>query len=279
MGIQELWSNRNEEQLQTLLKATRIHDLAKALLAIEGASDQDVRWCMNTLDVWSDLIADLVSPFDDPEVQVAAMTAVLVDELGLRGERDDYYSPRNSFLYNAMRRRSGLPILMSAIWILVGERCGVEVDGVGLPCHFIARVGGDEGLYVDPFGSGRVLDLGDCQKMVRELSQGRISWEDSYLEPISTPSLVERVLHNLINSYSMSGKRLKLYRTVRLLAELRPDHPGFQFMHARSAEEAGASLLAAQLYEGIMEQFRDTEEAKRASIRLGPLYSQIRWMN
>ncbi|MBH24207.1 MAG: hypothetical protein CMH57_07085 [Myxococcales bacterium] len=279
MSVQELWSQRNEEQLQSLLKATRVYDLAKALLAIEGAEAEDARWCLDTLDTWSDLIADLVSPFDDPEVQVAAMTAVLVDELGLRGEREDYYSARNSFLYNAMRRRSGLPILMSAIWILVGERCGVEVDGVGPPCHFIARVGGDEGLYVDPFGSGRVLGLGDCQKLVRELSQGKISWEDSYLEPISTPSLVERVLHNLINSYSISGKRLKLYRVVRMLSELRPDHPGFLFMHGRAAEEVGANLLAVEIYERIMEEFRESEEVKRAAMRLGPLYSRIRWMN
>ena len=105
MSIQELWSEHNDAQAKRLVEAAKGDDLAGALLAVEGADAIDVRWCLNTLDSWSDLIADLISPFDDPEVQVSAMTAVLVDELGLRGDRDDYYSARNSFLFNAMRRR------------------------------------------------------------------------------------------------------------------------------------------------------------------------------
>ena len=57
----------------------------------------------------------------------------------LTGVRDDYYNPRNSFLYHVLERGVGLPISLSVVAIEVGRRLDVPIVGVGLPSHFIVR--------------------------------------------------------------------------------------------------------------------------------------------
>src|SRR2546422_8364949 len=47
-------------------------------------------------------------------------------------------------LFRSLDRRLGIPITLSVLTIEIGRRVGVEVDGVGLPGHFIvsARLAG-----------------------------------------------------------------------------------------------------------------------------------------
>ena len=51
----------------------------------------------------------------------------------------DYYDPRNSYLNEVLDRRTGIPITLSAVAMAVGGRAGLEVVGVGLPGHFVAK--------------------------------------------------------------------------------------------------------------------------------------------
>ena len=93
-----------------------------------------------------------------PERDGRILAELLFDELGFEGERDDYYNPYNSYLDKVMIRRKGIPISLSVLTMAVGERAGMEVEGVGFPGHFLVRVGGPEGVYQDPFHGGELLD-------------------------------------------------------------------------------------------------------------------------
>ena len=53
-------------------------------------------------------------------------TYVLFKEQGFRGNRDDYYDPKNSFLNEVIERKRGLPITLSILYMEVGQRIGLD---------------------------------------------------------------------------------------------------------------------------------------------------------
>ena len=58
---------------------------------------------------------------------------------GFRGNQEDYYDPRNSFLNDVIDRKTGIPITLSVLYMEVGRRIGLRVEGVGMPGHFIVK--------------------------------------------------------------------------------------------------------------------------------------------
>src|SRR5262245_44832287 len=98
---------------------------------------------------------------DGPQA-ASRLCRFLVDEAGFRGNSEDYYDPRNSFLNDVLDRRTGIPITLSTVFMEVGRRAGLTVEGVGLPGHFLVRVAGPAGGHlVDPFHGAAFLGPAD----------------------------------------------------------------------------------------------------------------------
>ena len=87
----------------------------------------------------------------------------MFDKLGFRGNEDDYYDPRNSFLNEVIDRRVGIPISLSVVYVEVARRLDLDVKGVAFPGHFLVRYddGAGESLIIDPFHMGLTLDVED----------------------------------------------------------------------------------------------------------------------
>ena len=91
---------------------------------------------------------------------ITALNSVMFDVLGFRGNRENYYDPRNSFLNQVIDRRTGIPITMTVVYIEVARRIGFPVKGVGMPFHFIAKHEAESGdIFIDPFNEGKVLGV------------------------------------------------------------------------------------------------------------------------
>src|SRR5262245_22298625 len=91
----------------------------------------------------------------DLVARVTALCRYLFHELGFRGNTQDYYDPRNSYLNQVLDRRTGIPISLSAVAMIVGKRAGISVVGVGLPGHFVAKaVDGAREVIFDPYHGG-----------------------------------------------------------------------------------------------------------------------------
>nr|WP_308217740.1 transglutaminase-like domain-containing protein [Streptantibioticus silvisoli] len=99
-----------------------------------------------------------------PERWAWALRDVLGARHGFHGRAADYDRLESSLLAAVLRRRSGLPILLSVVWTEVGRRAGAPVHGVGRPGHFVAGVGDPAGhrLLVDPFNGGVPLSPADA---------------------------------------------------------------------------------------------------------------------
>jgi regulator of sirC expression with transglutaminase-like and TPR domain len=93
-----------------------------------------------------------------PVERLHGLREYLFEELGFKGNRANYFDPRNSFLSDVLDRRMGIPISLSLVLIEVGRRLGLPMEGIGLPGHFITGVRLDDApILLDPFHGGAIL--------------------------------------------------------------------------------------------------------------------------
>ncbi|HET6149826.1 MAG TPA: transglutaminase-like domain-containing protein [Polyangia bacterium] len=166
---------------------------------------------------------------------LASVIRYLYEELGYRGNTEDYYDPRNSFLNEVIDRRTGIPISLALVLTEICQRVGIEARGVSFPGHFLVRVDIDgDALFIDPF-DGRLLD----RRQIAELHQ-RATGEEGpidprVLAPASKRQVLARILNNLRNIYERTGDRERLLGVLARMQVLRPDDEG----RGRRNESAG----------------------------------------
>ncbi len=155
--------------------------------------------------------------------RVDGLCRYVFHELGFRGNKKDYYDPRNSYFNQVLDRRKGIPITLAAVMMALGQRVGVQVVGVGLPGHFIVRCsGGKQDILIDPFHGGRRLSLTDCGHLVEQATGVPFDASPESLQPIPLGLVVQRLLNNLKGIYL---ERADWARAIRVLGRLRQLQP------------------------------------------------------
>lgn len=152
-----------------------------------------------------------------------ALRAALFEEAGFRGNDEDYYDPRNSFLNEVLERRLGIPITLCVIYVEVAARVGLPVHGVGFPGHFLVKhVSGQVELFVDPFHGGEILSGDECLARLNATVPGR-AVERRHLEAATPQQILRRLLHNLRKIYVKAGDDVRALWVVDRLVLLSPD--------------------------------------------------------
>ncbi len=187
--------------------------------------------------------------------QTEAFNQFLFEEKGFAGNQLDYYDPRNSFLNHVLDRRVGIPITLSVVYMEVGRRAGLDVEGVGLPGHFLVRVhewndAGDR--IVDPF-HGAVLSREDCQDRLDTVYNGLVALSDEHLTAATTREILVRMLRNLKAIYARSNLHRQALSVVDRILLLAPED---------AAEHRDRGALLAQL-----ERFSEAIEATEFYLR------------
>ncbi len=144
-----------------------------------------------SLDVWG---AEVVRRFRKAHSaldRVETLAEFLSDETRLDGNEEDYYDVENSLLPTVIDSRRGIPITLSLVYILVGRRAGLELDGVGLPGHFLVR---HRDIFFDPFHGGRRVGLDECRSL---LEQQDLTLLPQHLAPATPRQMLSRMLTNI----------------------------------------------------------------------------------
>ena len=142
------------------------------------------------------------------------------------GNRTAYYDWHNSCLDRVIATRTGIPISLSLLMIEVARRVGVDLQGVGMPAHFLVRSADDPELFFDPFHQGRRLDRAGARSLFEQVTGGQVSWNDRFLEPTANRDIVIRMLNNLKGVFTGRSDAVRLAivmvlrSTVPELAEL-----------------------------------------------------------
>lgn len=155
-----------------------------------------------------------------PTPTAAGVAAFLFDELGFRGNVDDYQNWRNSCLDHVIERRTGIPITLSIVMIEVARRVGVPLVGVGMPAHFIVASADDPDVLFDPFAGGRRLDRAGARTLMTTVTNGQVPWQDRFLDPTPARAIVIRMLNNLRGVLTARGDAIRLAVVMGLRDEL-----------------------------------------------------------
>src|SRR5512141_1069009 len=266
--MKELWAREDERELAEFLDAVRRNDLVGALFSIEGTPPAARRAAEAVLDAAASAVRKRRAGTRSSFQKARLLAHVLSEEMGFAGDEDDYYDPRNVLLGPLLERRRGMPILLSILWMEVGRRAGIPVAGIGLPGHFIVRVGPPPGTLAAPFAGGVPLTVDDCRRKVKSLARGRVPWRAEYLRQMELPALLERVLRNLSGCRERTGDEAGRFRAVTFLSALRPDEPENLLSRAELAEELGVHGLARAVWAEIVERFPESAQALAASEKM-----------
>jgi regulator of sirC expression with transglutaminase-like and TPR domain len=138
-----------------------------------------------------------------PQAALDRLVAFLFTEEGFRGNADDYYDPRNSCLNDVLARRLGIPITLYVLMMEIGRRVGLQVNGVGLPGHFIvgATIGARR-IFLDPFNGGAVLTPESAEDVASRAVGRPVKLEEAHWTPCGPRQIVVRMLRNLKGIYA-----------------------------------------------------------------------------
>jgi regulator of sirC expression with transglutaminase-like and TPR domain len=125
------------------------------------------------------------------------LNRVFFEEYQFRApESTRYYNVDNTYFHTFVQHRIGIPITLATAYILVAERCGIEMYGVGLPAYFIVYHPALD-LYIDPFNNGSFLSKDDCKNLIEQ----SVEYDEKYLRRSSHIYIVLRMMRNLIMCY------------------------------------------------------------------------------
>ncbi|MFF3579621.1 transglutaminase family protein [Streptomyces mirabilis] len=153
-----------------------------------------------------------------------ALAELLGGRCGFRGSPGDYQRLESSLLHAVLRRRRGLPILLSVVWMEVARRAGAPVYGVALPGHFVVGFGpAEQQVLADPFDGGRVLSGSDAELLVQGATGAPL--DPSMLVPAPPLDVVVRILNNVRAWAAARPERSDVGLWAVELALVLPSHP------------------------------------------------------
>lgn len=193
------------------------------LIAQEEYPALDVDAYLRRLDAMAAVVAERLGLEIEPRRIVAHLNAYLFAEQGFRGNTEDYYDARNSFLNEVLERKKGIPITLAVVYIELARQVGLPIVGVGMPGHFLVRYSAHPTVFwIDPFYRGQILSREDCQQRLAEMYGQALAWSDDYLQPVSDHAILQRMLYNLKALYVQQGDHSRALRVVERLLLLRP---------------------------------------------------------
>lgn len=200
-------------------------ELAKAalLFAKEEYHNLDINEYLKRIELMAQEIKRRAGPNTNARFLISEINRYLFTERGFRGNEDDYYDPRNSFLNDVLDRKIGIPITLSVLYMEIADRSGLQISGIGFPGHFIVMYSGVEGeILIDPFNKGRILSEKDCQDMLNRIYGGKIRLQSEFLKTVTKKQVLTRMLHNLKGIYLKSKNFLKALSVVDMIIIIDP---------------------------------------------------------
>lgn len=204
-------------------------DLARAALTIAQTEypNLDIDMYMSRIDAIARDVRSHVPDVGDVSESVTALNRVMFEIEGFRGNREDYYDPRNSFLNDVLDRKVGIPITLAVVYMEVARRIGFPLVGVGMPGHFLLKHYDVEGhqIIIDPFNQGSILSDAECQHRLDEIYSGQLPLQPQFLEAVTRRQILVRMLNNLRGIYVSVRNFKKALPIVDLILAIYPRSP------------------------------------------------------
>jgi regulator of sirC expression with transglutaminase-like and TPR domain len=204
--LDELELSDPAEDFRALIRA-RSYELETGALFLARVVEPDLKHARinDVLDRWAERCADLITEPSSAREKCRIINRVLFHEEQLRGNQESYMDPDNSFLHRVLERRTGIPISLSTLYLLVAQRVGLDLEPVALPGHFVVGCYLDDTpFFIDAFEGGMLRSAEDIVARLRR-ERVEVSLED--LVPATTAEVLCRMCRNLVVHFAHAGDR------------------------------------------------------------------------
>ncbi len=191
-------------QLEGVLSSDRPLNLVEAALWVAAAEfpELNVGRQFERVRLLAAEGAERVAAETNPFARLDGLRTYFFEDLGFRGNQDDYDDPENVYVNRVIDRRLGIPLTLSILFIEVARAAGFRARGVGLPGHFVCGVTWDgRDILVDPYHGGHVITLEDCRALVARSTGRSALFKREHLEGVDERTMLGRLLLNLKHVY------------------------------------------------------------------------------
>jgi len=200
-------------------KEGREIDLLRAALAIARLDEEDVdaEAYVRQVERMAEEIRSKLPADADEATRLKTLNQYLFVDNGFHGSRTDYYNRANSYLNRVIDDREGLPITLAVLYLELGKRLDLKLEGVGLPGHFVVRHLPAEGepQLIDVFEGGVTLSRTDAEKKVVEFTGGPAT--EAQFRGTSARQILLRMLQNLLGVAQGKPDRDAMLRYVEAM--------------------------------------------------------------
>ena len=209
-------------------------DLARACLMIaqDAYPRLDVERYLGEIERMALRLRAHVPQDEGAEERVVALNQFLFEDMGYWGNTEDYYDPRNSYLNEVIDRKTGIPLTLSILYMEIGRRIGLPLQGVSFPGHFLVRLRLRGGMLVlDPFSGGAPQSESELRQRLQRVIPEGLSDNvpvaelplDQFLEPASNRQILARMLRNLKGIYRETDKPERMLDVLNRMLVVSPD--------------------------------------------------------
>ncbi len=196
-------------------------DLARAalLVAREEYPQLPIDHYLARLDTLAEEVRDRIAGETAHLIILQELLRTLYERNQLKGNREAYYDPRNSFICDVLDRRKGIPLTLGIILLEVGWRLELPLEGISFPGHFLVRYPGEQlRLLMDPFDGGRIRFEDQAQELLDRVYGGMVRVRPEFLRSASRREMLVRLLTNLKGVYlNVHDHRRALSAVERIL--------------------------------------------------------------
>lgn len=165
------------------------------------------------------------APDGTTEERVRVVLEWLYGSQGFRGNAEEYYDPRNSYLNEVLDRKKGIPITLAMVLLDVATRAGIDARGISFPGHFLVSAGERQkqasGLVIDPF-HGRILGNTELESLHARVTGSGPRVDPRLLEPCSKRQILVRMLSNLHRIHASRNDDERLRNVLEHLVAIAP---------------------------------------------------------
>lgn len=135
------------------------------------------------------------------------MNEVVFKQMGFTPNIKNFHAPQNSLFNEVLEQKTGNPVSLSCIYILLAQKLDIPLYGVNLPNIFVTifDMPGYR-FYVNPYNEGQIFQQKDIDEYLKHMN---INPRDEYYNACSNMEIIVRTLNNLAFAYQKSGN-LKL---------------------------------------------------------------------
>jgi len=152
--------------------------------------------------------------------RINSLNAVFFDQFSYRPPTSHYYLPEHCFFHSVTEKRIGIPLALSLLYIILGNKSGIALEGIGMPLHFLVK-SRDLDTYIDVYNYGLTLTKEDCLNF---LIKAGIPYSDTMLSPVDSEDMLFRMLRNLYHCFKREQSAWELEQVEELMNFFEIEH-------------------------------------------------------